>query len=276
MEDTELEALEYRGGHLSQGQADEFALGTLAPPETPRIEAHLSGCASCQALVDDALGISGQLALAVPSNPAPAGLKHRVLSSAGLVRQPAWRRVAHRLPMALAAAAAVLAIAALGGFFVVRAQVDDLRHQNKQLQAQLESTRQQQRADAANNSLVAALVSPGSVMAPIMPANASGIAAGRLVWNDQQAKCWLVIDKLPALPPGETYQLWAESDGTFWSLGTFSTSATGLVAYTAHVSHDIADYNRAAITVEKAGGSTTMTGQPIYWADLSDATSEYE
>jgi anti-sigma-K factor RskA len=158
----------------------------------------------------------------------------------------------------------IVALGSLTGFFVLQSRVNDLQHNNERLQAQLDQATQR------DNNLLTAVLSPQSVMAPIV-ATKSNESAGRLVWNDDQHKCWLVFDNLAALPAGETYQLWAESNGTYWSLGTFHTDTTGVMQYTAEVSHDIADYKSAVVTIEKAGGSETMTGAPVYRADLSGA-----
>jgi hypothetical protein len=258
-------------GHISEEDADEYILGLLDAETAARIGQHSAACAICQARLDDAGGIAGQIALAAPIHRAPPQLKLRVLREAGIVRQPAWRRVLQHPGAVAAAVAVIIALGSLAGVLLLQSQVDDLKHDNSQLRAQLNNS-----GNSSNQALLTALLSPGSVMAPIVSTKSGSPPAGRLVWNDEQQKCWLVFDKLPALPPGETYQLWADSEGTFWSLGAFTTHKTGVIQYTADVSHDIADYTSAVVTVEKAGGSDTMTGAPIYRADLTTAESEYQ
>jgi len=259
--------------HITQDDADEYVLRVLDPDAESRIELHTATCDACQALIDDATAITGQLALAAPSHEAPPMLKLRVLRKAGIAPQPAWRRALRYARPAAAAAVIVIAIGALAGVIALQSQVNDLKDDNSALRSQVQGASQ-----GANGStaLVAALLSPGSVMAPITSTASGDAPAGRLIWNDQQKKCWLVFDKLPALPATETYQLWASSDdGTMWSLGTFTTSATGAVQYTASVGNDIADYSAALVTVEKAGGSDAPTTAAKYQADLSAAESEY-
>ncbi len=259
--------------HITQDDADEYVLGVLDPDAESRIALHAATCDECQALVDEATAVSGQLALAAPPHPAPPMLKLRVLREAGIAPQPAWRRALRYARPAAAAAVIVIAIGALAGVIALQSQVNGLKDDNSALRAQVQGA---SKGANSGTALVAALLSPGSVMAPITSTAAGAAPAGRLIWNDQQKKCWLVFDKLPALPATETYQLWASSaDGTMWSLGTFSTSATGAVQYTATVGNDIAEYSSAIVTVEHAGGSDQPTVPAKYHADLSAAESEY-
>lgn len=255
--------------HISQDDADEYVLGILDPGDEARIALHVATCDACQALIDEATEITGQIALAAPAVLPPPALKLRVLREAGIARQPAWRRIVRYARPAAVAAVIVIAIGALAGVIALQSQVNGLKDDNHELRSQLHTAN-------SGTALVAALLSPGSVMAPITSAGANNQAAGRLIWNDQQQKCWLVFDNLPALPGGETYQLWARSDdGTVWSLGVFSTPSTGVAQYTASVGHDISDYSSAIVTVEKAGGSEEPTSPAVYRADLSTAASEY-
>lgn len=257
--------------HITQDEADEYVLGVLDADDNARIAMHAAGCPACQALIDSAIDLTGQLALTAPQHSPPPALKAAVLRDAGITRAPPWRRIARYARPAAVAAAIVIAVGALAGVIALQSQVNGLKDDNAALRSQL-----QQAASGTNGStgLVAALLSPGSVMAPITAS--SGVPAGRLIWNDGQQKCWLVFDKLTPPPPGETYQLWARSDdGRVWSLGTFTTDTTGVAQYTATVGNDIASYSAALVTLEKAGGSDAPTSQPVYRADLSNAESEY-
>lgn len=259
--------------HITQDDADEYVLGILDPAARSRIALHIATCDECQALIDEATAITGQIGLAAPMQPAPPLLKRRVFREAGIAPQPAWRRALRYARPAAVAAAIVIAIGALAGVIALQSQVNNLKDDNSHLRSQLQTA-----ATGADNgnALVAALLSPGSLMAPITSTSAGAAPAGRLIWNDQQQKCWLVFDKLPALPATETYQLWASSpDGAMWSLGTFTTSTTGVAQYTASVGQDISDYSAALVTVEKAGGSDAPTTPPKFRADLTAAESEY-
>ena len=119
----------------------EFALGLLDGVERAAAEAHVAGCAECQALVADFSAIGEQLIEAAPEADPPAGFAERVLariqaesggtvdsvgvpSAGGVVSLDGQR--ARRRPLSrwlLGAAAAVIAALALGaGFLVGRGQ----------------------------------------------------------------------------------------------------------------------------------------------------------
>jgi anti-sigma-K factor RskA len=70
---------------------------------------------------------------------------------------------------------------------------------------------------------------------------------------------YLFNDRLPNLPPAETYQLWAMIDGQAISVGLLGTHPT-----TVAFSLDPRDSTDAfAVTVEPAGGSVAPTRAPV-------------
>ncbi|HKS90687.1 MAG TPA: hypothetical protein VJQ83_02070, partial [Tepidiformaceae bacterium] len=147
--------------HITQDDADEYVLGVLDPAAASRIALHTATCGECQALIDEATAITGQLALSAPIEPAPPLLKRRVLRAAGLAPQPFWRRALRYARPAAAAAVIAIAIGALAGVIALQSQVNNLKDDNNNLRTQLHTASQGANSGTA---LVAALLSPGSVM----------------------------------------------------------------------------------------------------------------
>ncbi|MBN9492073.1 zf-HC2 domain-containing protein, partial [bacterium] len=93
--------------HITQDEADEYALGVLDADDNARIAMHAAGCPACQALIDSAMELTGQLALTAPQYSPPPALKAAVLRDSGITRAPPWRRIArYARPAAVAAAIA--------------------------------------------------------------------------------------------------------------------------------------------------------------------------
>lgn len=94
-----------------QSLIDEMVDGELPPAVQADLQAHLVDCSACDAEVRAALDLRGRLA-ALPDRVAPARdlwpeIATRIATRNGVVRQP------RRVPLAIAAAAAGIAIAAL-------------------------------------------------------------------------------------------------------------------------------------------------------------------
>ena len=276
--------------HITQEQADEYAIGAL-DPELVRVRAlHLAECGTCREMVRDAERVAAAFALAAPQRRAPKRLRQRVMRSAGLERASPLRRAVLLGQAAAGVAAVFVAIAAFTGMLSVRGQMDDLRNTNDHLQSQIDDALSQKveiaaltrgldeaernsdelkRAAQDDRDLLLALMSPKSDVADVFTKDEAATSIGRLVWDEDQKRVWFVASDLPQRPAGETYQLWANSGGKFYSLGVFAPDTTGFARYETTVPQGLKSYESAVVTIERAGGSNERSGPSVFVADLS-------
>ncbi|MBA4179853.1 MAG: hypothetical protein C0506_04620 [Anaerolinea sp.] len=276
--------------HITQEQADEYAIGSLEPQAERLVALHLGECLACRELARDSERLAGALALAAPRRKAPHRLRQRVMRGAGLMRPSPFHRVTVVARAAAGIAAVFVAVAAFTGMVSIRGQMGDLREHNDRLQAQIDDALSQKieiaaltrgldeaernsaelkRAAASDRDLLLALMSPKTKVADVFTRDDGTFSIGRLVWDEDQKRVWFVARDLPQRPKGETYQLWANAGGRFYSLGIFAPDVTGFARYDTTVPQGLATYESAVVTVERAGGSNERTGPSVFVADLS-------
>ena len=127
-------------------------------------------------------------------------------------------------------------------------------------------------ADAAtgDQDLIVALLSNNTKIADVVSADEGANSIGRLIWDDDQKRVWFVASDLPQRPPGETYQIWVNSGGKYYSLGTFEADPDGFARHQTVVPEGISSYDTALVTIERAGGSPTRQGPTVFFVhDLS-------
>lgn len=285
--------------HLTQEEADEYAIGSLEPEVAGPIAAHVAECSICSPIVHEAESTASALALGAPQHRTPPWLKAKVLAEAGITLESPPRRrrarfVLHRVvqlaPAAGGIAAVTVAIMAFTGMVSLRSQVHDLQHQNMNLQTQVQSTLSEkvqigaitqrltdaekatfeQSQDAqADHQLLLAMLSPQSIVADVYTTSDQQNAIGRLIWSPADKEVFFVAANLQPAPANETYQLWVSEDGHYSSLGTFTPDSTGFARYSAQVPDGMSEYQTAVVTIETAGGAQTRSGPSIFAADLS-------
>ena len=276
--------------HITQEQADEYAIGSLDSELVRMVALHLAECGVCREAVRDAERVVAALALAAPQQRAPKRLRQRVMRSAGLERVGPLRRAVILAQAAAGLAAVSVAILAFTGMVSVRSQLGDLRDQNGYLQTQIDdalsqkveilaltrgldeaerNSEQLKRAAQDDRDLLLALTSPTTRVADVFNTDEIATSIGRLVWDEDQKRVWFVASDLPARPKGETYQLWANSGGKFYSLGVFAPDQTGFARYETSVPQGLKTYESAVVTIERAGGSSERSGPSVFVADLS-------
>ena len=279
------------GEHISQEQADEYAIGSLEPPLERGIALHLAECADCRDIVRDSERLAATLAASSPQRRAPAKLKQRVFMVAG-IRRPGPIRRALNTGRALAGVAAVfVAIGAFTGMVWMRGQLEGLRADDERLTQKIQVALSQEVEIAAltqklddqgkegerlaaaatgDQELIVALLSNNTKIADVLPAEGGANSIGRLIWDDDQKRVWFVASDLPQRPPGETYQLWANSNGKYFPLGTFEADSDGFARYQTVLPGGIASYDVVLVTIERAGGSPTLEGPTVFFVqDLS-------
>jgi anti-sigma-K factor RskA len=274
------------GEHITQGQADEYAIGSLQGNLERAVALHLAECPACRDIVRDSERLAASLALTAPLRQPSRRLRRRVYAAAGISRPGPLRRAVIIGRAAAGVAAVFVAIAAFTGMVTVRGQLDDIRQQNSDLQTQIDSTRGQQVELAAltrklddyestsaelqqaakdDRDLFVALTSPDTDVADVVSMDKSASSLGRLIWNEDQKKVWFLATLLPRLPAGETYQIWVSSAGRYYTLGTFEPDETGFARYETVVPEGLTTYDTAVVTIERAGGSPARSGDAVFF-----------
>ncbi len=277
-------------GHISQEQADEYAIGALSPETSGFVTLHADECGECRSRIAEAERVTAALLLSVSRRAPSPALKRRVLRSAGIARPGLFGRAVQVATAGAGIAAVIVAIAAFTGMVSVRGQIAALRQDNAGLQDQLNDALSQKVEIAAltrrltdeertsadllqsargDRDLVLALLSPDSDVAEVFSVNESVAAVGRLVWDEQQKKVWFVASRLTQLPSGQTYQIWVNSGGRYVNLGTFNADNAGFARFAAVVPQGLQSYETAVVTIERAGGAPERTGPSVFVTDLS-------
>lgn len=272
-------------GHISQEQADEYAIGSLEPEMERLVTLHAADCDLCRDLLFEAQRVASHIAAAAPLVRAPRELKRRVEVSAGLRRPPVRTYVIRAAQAAAGIAAVTIAIIAFAGMISMRGQVNDLQTQNASLQDQIldissqeveifalsqrltDAERRASQFEASadqDRELLAAMISPDSDFAEVITLRAAGNSVGRLVWDQDQNRLWFVARKLPQLPSGQVYQFWVESGGDWISLGSFNSDETGTATYSRLVPEGLDSYDSAIVTIETVGASVDREGTGVF------------
>lgn len=277
-------------GHITQEQADEFAIGALDVEIAHMVALHADDCAPCGALVRESERAAVSLILGVKRQAPPPALRRRVLRSAGIIKPGPLAWAARLVTAGAGIAAVVVAIAAFTGMVSVRGQVGDLRDQNHDLQTQIDDAlaqkvqivalthglaKEQERsaelsaAASGDRDLLLALLSPEANVAVVFPVNDRSSALGRLVWDESQKKVWFVASGLDRLAEGQTYQVWLDAGGRYIPLGTFNADDSGLARYAARVPQGLKSYESAVVTIERTPGSGERSGPSVFVSDLT-------
>jgi anti-sigma-K factor RskA len=225
-----------------------YAIDALSPEDALRFEKHLDACAACRDEVRELQEAAGLMAASEAQAPPPE-LKARVLAAASRqpqlpprVRSPRVGRFAHWTPRLIAAAAAVVLVVGAGIGFTVHQVLQDER--------------------PAIAAAVARVFDSGDVHRATMATSNGGtisVATSRRLHE-------MAVDTagLPALDPGQVYQLWAVHDGSAHSAGVLEDPAKGAAMPMPRAGVAV------AITIEPTGGSRQPTTEPIMSVVPSD------
>lgn len=221
-----------------------YALNALDPAERGAYEVHLEGCEQCQEELASFYEVTGGLAVAADGRAPSPALRGRILDAARAERQnvvPISSR--RRISPVLASVTAIAAAVAIGlGIYTVS------------LNGQLDDSR-------------AALGAQETVAGVLADANATTVAmqsgAGRLVVNDE-GKAVLVLDAVPTVPPGKTYQAWVIANNMPVSAGVFSANGDHAVV---SIPQTVPSGAVVAVTIEPDGGVTSPTQAPVMASD---------
>ena len=219
-----------------------YALDALDEQDEREYEQHLRTCARCREELASLREAAEQLAFAVPPAAPPPALRERILREARAERPNVVPLRARAVPRLLSAVAAVAACVAVGlGVWTVS------------LSRSLEDERE---ARGRQSELVEILADPAARHVPV-----SG-ERGTLVVS-RAGDAALVLSRLPPAPENNTYEAWVITGGAPRPAGLFEGSgARTAVRLTRRVPRGAT----VAVTVEREGGATAPTGEPIFTA----------
>jgi len=258
-----------------------FALGALDPDEHAEVTAHLATCAECAAALVEEERVVANIGLeATPVTP-PIALKSRVL--ARIADEPRQDVAAARAPLAdsrvvplrppvrprsvwmnglLLAASVAIAIGASLYAYALRDEVMALRgavaaasDQSSRLRQELATMR---RDWATLTRAMDVMKAPDLLRVDLKGQPQAPAATGRALWSPG-AGLVFTVERLPALPAGRVYQLWAITGTTPTGSGVFTPDATGGASMTVPVPAGMARPDAFGVTIEPVGGSATPT-----------------
>jgi Anti-sigma-K factor rskA len=227
------------------------ALGAAEPSELARVEAHAAECAICREELAGLRDAAGLLAVSVPQEEPPSELKDSIMrvvraEAAGRTereepapaRAPRPRR-ARWLPglRPWPALAVVAAVAALLLAWNITLQVRD--------------------DGGGGGPVVASLPVSGTAAAP-------GVT-GRMIYVPDEDTLVMRLSRLPALDPGDAYQLWVLKNGTARSAGLFEPTGP---AQAETVAAGLAGADGLAVTAQPRTSRTVPQGPILVQTSL--------
>jgi anti-sigma-K factor RskA len=251
-----------------------YAVDALDAEERQAVQAFLERDPEAQALLADYEAITAMLPLAAPMRPAPAHL-HNDLRSRLASRKtettpapiqeekpapvilPKVEKPASTRPLAAwLIAAAVLAVAIVGGFLLVRNQTPTMSPEMAEAKALYDTL------DADNTSIHYEVTSAENLT-----------AQGELVVSADGTNSVLRIASLPKLEEEQSYQLWVATWEGVNSWGVYHWP-TGHGPYYLRITVPVEELVRIGMTIEPYDGSplgNQPSGEPIFGIQVASA-----
>jgi anti-sigma-K factor RskA len=223
----------------AEALAVQYVLGELRRDEAEAFERRMDADAALAAEVRRLQGTLGLMPFATVTEPPPA-LRARVLAAARAEQRRAPRRVVWSRFAAAAAAALALALG-----------VDAYR------------TRQEL---ALQRELAATLLEPNVVRSFTLAGTGTAAGAfGRVALDLDAKRGAAVLKRLPALPAGQIYRLWAQVGDRAVPCGDFRASLEGavLAQFAVPVESYTAPLGRLFVTIEPSGAGGSPSGPTV-------------
>lgn len=260
-----------------------YSLGTATPDEERRVEVLLPLCPEAAAVLDDYQSLGDSMIGLYPSTeepPSSAALLQRVRASTPqhravpVVDTPVKPRIAPRLvdsrealplpstnhravlpptqprrlwPWLALAACVVVAFAATNLYWA--SQIDGLRRDQ---QAFLQTL-------ATSQTNTQPILNADNHHRELLPADTTINSEASFVWNSDDQIGALLVDGLPSLDPGETYQLWLVRGEKSLSLGTFEVDENGVGFLVFRSSQPVETFSHIGVNIEPDGGTSEPT-----------------
>ncbi len=224
------------------------SLGALDRDDRSAVERHLLTCRTCRREYDGYSALVDDLGFAAPDVTPPRSLREAVLGSLEpqprVLRIPNWRWVS-------AAAAVILLLLAGNVALLLRGRQGNA--------ARPPATTQTVAAVSASQFVWFDLTASSQSVRP---------PQGVLCAQVNGSLAWLMVQDMPVLPDGKTYQAWLTFGDQRVNAGTFTVDNRGRGFLTIHLARPVANYASLGVTQEPAGGSQVPTGTRLLSAPL--------
>lgn len=236
-----------------------YSLGTATPEEVRLVQALLPFCPDADTILADYDRIANNLVALYPMTaepPSSAALLNRLHAPPSPVASKPPRAAAAPPPKPVrrlwlwGALAACLILAFVGSNLYWAAQLDALRRDQQAFFQTIANT-QSQTVSVVNAQSHHRLLQPAEAVARNSQAS--------FVWNSADQIGALVVNGLPTLKPGETYQLWLVRDERSLSLGTFQVDEQGTGFLIFHAAQPVENFSHIGVSVEPEGGTSIPT-----------------
>jgi anti-sigma-K factor RskA len=231
---------------------DAFVLGALPEEERREFEEYLTSHPERGAEIDELEAVAGLLALSPQEQEPPPELRRRIMDTveAEAVRpSPSSRSWLAWIGELLSArnlalgAAALLVIGLFSWNMVLQGEMQDLQGRIQSLQDQPQEPQMVELGGAGTEQ---------------------GARAELVTLEGDRAV--LVVENMPPVPEGKTYQIWVIEDDVPQPSGLFKPKQDSVAAV---VEHPLGGGDVIAVTVEPEGGSPKPTSDPMLAAEVS-------
>jgi anti-sigma-K factor RskA len=230
---------------------DAFVLGALPEEERREFEEYLAQHPERQAEIDELGTVAGLLALSPQEQEPPPELRRRIMDAVGAEagrphesRRSVFAWIGELLSVRNLAlgAAALLVIGLFSWSMLLRGEVQDLQGRVQSLQ------------DQPQEPQMVKLKGTGTEQ---------GARAEVVTLEGDRAV--LVVEDMPPIPEGKTYQIWVIEDDVPKPGGLFESKQDSVAAV---VEYPLGGGDVIAVTVEPDGGSPQPTSEPILAAKV--------
>ena len=229
-----------------------FVLGALPDEERREFEEYLASHPERQAEIDELGAVAGLLALSPEEHEPPPELRSRIMDAVGAEaarpnesRRSVFAWIGELLGsrnLALGAAATMLVIGLFSWSMLLRGEIQDLQGRVQSLQDQPQEPQMVELGGAGTEQ---------------------GARAEVVTLEGDRAV--LVVEDMPPIPEGKTYQIWVIEGDVPKPSGLFEPKQDSVAAV---VEHPVGGGDVIAVTVEPEGGSPQPTTEPMLSAEV--------
>lgn len=202
---------------------DAYALGAAEANEAALLEEHVADCVRCWSSLNEAQQAAAAIALSTAFQRAPASLRNRILAEAERGERmsvPKVMQLLRRLWPVGAGIVTATAVASLTFAFFLQAEVDDLRVENDQLEAQVEDAGE---ILTEQRQLMAILAAPDVQQVRLDATDHTTSADAVYQWSSSTGTGALLCNNLPALQEGQVYKVWFLTQDHSYEAGSFQS-----------------------------------------------------
>ncbi len=202
---------------------DAYALGAAEADEAARLEEHVADCVRCWSSLNEAQQAAATIALSTAFQRAPTSLRNRILAESERGERLGVPKLMHLLSRLWPVGAGIVTaavVASLTFAFFLQAEVDDLRDDNDQLEAQVEDA-----GELLNEQrqLMAILAAPDVQQVRLDATDDATSADAVYQWSSSAGTGALLCNNLPALQEGQEYKVWFLTQDHSYAAGSFQT-----------------------------------------------------